>query len=42
LTTGGRATGDELRAAWGAFVGEGGTYEMSDRLITLRPEAAKN
>jgi hypothetical protein len=38
----GGATADELRAAWGAFVGEAGTYEMSDRLITLRPIAAKN
>jgi len=36
------ATADQLRAAWGAFVGEAGTYEMSDRLMTLRPIAAKN
>ena len=36
------ATADELRSAWGPFVGEAGTYEMSDRLMTLRPIAAKN
>ena len=36
------ATADELRAAWGSFVGEAGTYEMTDRLVTLRPIAAKS
>jgi len=36
------ATADELRATWGPFVGEAGTYVMSDGLITLRPIAAKN
>jgi hypothetical protein len=36
------ATADELRATWGPFVGEAGTYAMSGQLITLRPIAAKN
>src|SRR5262245_3234404 len=36
------ATASELRAAWGPFVGEAGTFEMSDRLLTLTPIAAKN
>jgi len=38
-----KATADELRAVWGPFVGEAGTYELSgDHLITLRPIVAKN
>jgi hypothetical protein len=36
------ASADELRAAWGPFVGEAGTYEVSGNLITMRPIAAKN
>jgi hypothetical protein len=36
------ATADQLRAAWGPFVGEGGTYEISGKTITMRPIAAKN
>jgi hypothetical protein len=38
-----KATADELRAVWGPFVGEAGTYELTgDHLITLRPIVAKN
>jgi hypothetical protein len=38
-----KASADELRAAWGPFVGEAGTYEVSTgNLITMRPVAAKN
>lgn len=36
------ATADQLRAAWGPFVGEAGTYEVSDNIITMHPIAAKN
>jgi hypothetical protein len=38
-----KASADELRAAWGPFVGEAGTYEVTDpNVITMRPLAAKN
>jgi hypothetical protein len=38
-----KATADELRAAWGPFVAEAGTYEIAaGNLITMRPIAAKN
>lgn len=38
-----KATADELRAAWGPFVAEAGTYELtSGGLITMRPIASKN
>jgi hypothetical protein len=38
-----KATADELRAAWGPFVGEAGTYEIAPGgLITMRPIASKN
>ena len=38
-----RASADELRAAWGPFVGEAGTYELADgHLMTMRPVVAKN
>jgi len=37
-----KATADELRAAWGPFYAEAGTYEVSGNLITMRPVAAKN
>ena len=38
-----KASGDELRAVWGPFVGEAGTYEVTtDNRITMRPIAAKN
>src|SRR5947207_1213920 len=36
------ATADELREAWGPLVAEGGIYELSDNLITLRPAVSKN
>jgi hypothetical protein len=38
-----KATADELRATWGPFVGEAGTYELTgDNLITMRPIVSKN
>src|SRR3954452_289707 len=37
-----KASADELRAAWGPFVSEAGTYEMTDGSITMRPIASKN
>src|SRR4030095_14421217 len=37
-----KASADELRAAWGPFVGAAGTYEARRNRITMRPIAAKN
>jgi len=38
-----KANGDQLRAVWGPFVGEAGTYEVTaTNEITMRPIAAKN
>lgn len=38
-----KASADELRAVWGPFVGEAGTYEISEgNVITMRPFVAKN
>jgi hypothetical protein len=37
-----KASADELRATWGPFVGEAGTYEIEGNLMTMRPIAAKN
>ena len=37
-----KATADELRATWGPFVGEAGTYEVSGNTITMRPIASKS
>ena len=38
-----KASADELRALWGPFVGEAGTYEVAtNNVITMRPIAAKN
>ena len=38
-----KASAEELRAVWGPFVGEAGTYEVtSDNRLTMRPIAAKN
>ena len=38
-----KASADELRAVWGPFVGEAGTYEVTpDNRMTMRPIAAKN
>jgi hypothetical protein len=43
LTDVAKASADELRAVWGPFVGEAGTYEMtSGSLVTMRPIASKN
>jgi hypothetical protein len=36
------ATADQLRAAWGPFAAEAGTYEIAGHTITMRPIAAKN
>jgi len=37
------ATADELRAVWGPFIGEAGTYEIAGgSVITMRPSVAKN
>jgi hypothetical protein len=37
-----QASADQLRAAWGPFGGEAGTYEVAGRVITMRPIVAKN
>jgi hypothetical protein len=37
-----KASADELRAAWGPFTGEAGTYEVTGNAITMRPLVAKN
>jgi len=37
-----KATADQLRAAWGPFAAEAGTYDLTAHLITMRPIAAKN
>jgi len=38
-----KATADELRAVWGPFVSEAGTYEVAPgNVITMRPIASKN
>jgi hypothetical protein len=37
-----KATADELRAAWGPFVSEAGTYETTAGSVTMRPIASKN
>jgi hypothetical protein len=37
-----RASADELRAAWGPFAAEAGTYDLSGNRIVMRPIAAKN
>jgi hypothetical protein len=38
-----KVTADELRAMWGPFVGEAGTYELSEgNVITMHPIVAKN
>jgi len=36
------ATADELRATWGPFVAEAGTFDVTDNTITMRPIASKN
>ena len=42
LATPASATADELRATWGPFVAEAGTFEVTDNTITMRPIASKN
>jgi hypothetical protein len=42
LTNPATATAEELREAWGPFVAEGGTFELTDNLITMHPIVAKN
>jgi hypothetical protein len=37
-----KATADELRAVWGPFVAEAGTYEVSGNIVTMHPMASKN
>ena len=38
-----KASADELRAVWGPFVAESGTYDVAaGNLITMRPIASKN
>src|SRR5215207_1197080 len=37
-----KASADDLRAAWGPFSAEAGTYEITGNAITLRPIVAKN
>ena len=38
-----KASADELRAVWDPFVGEAGTYEVTDgNVLTMRPLVAKN
>ena len=37
-----KATADDLRAAWGPFFAEAGTYEVAGNLMTMRPIVAKN
>jgi hypothetical protein len=42
LTDVAKASADELRAVWGPFVGEAGTYETAGNLATMRPIVSKN
>jgi hypothetical protein len=37
-----KASADDLRASWGPFYAEAGTYEVDGNVITLKPIAAKN
>lgn len=37
-----KASAEDLRAAWGPFYAEAGTYEVTSHVITLRAIAAKN
>jgi hypothetical protein len=37
-----KATADELRAVWGPFVGEAGTYEIDGNTVTMHPQASKS
>jgi hypothetical protein len=42
LTDVATATADDLRAAWGPFVAEAGTYDVTGDVITMRPIVAKD
>lgn len=37
-----KATADELRAVWGPFIAEAGTYEVSGSTVTMHPQASKS
>ena len=37
-----KASADELRAVWGPFVAEAGTYEVSGNTVTMHPQASKS
>jgi len=37
-----KASADQLRAAWGPFAGEAGTYEVTGNVVTMWPIVAKN
>ena len=37
-----KATAEELRAVWGPFVAEAGTYELAGSTLTMRPLVSKN
>jgi hypothetical protein len=37
-----KASADDVRAAWGPFYAEAGTYEITGHVITLKPIVAKN
>ena len=37
-----KATADELRAVWGPFVAEAGTFEVSGNTMTMHPQASKS
>jgi hypothetical protein len=36
------ASADELRAVWGPFVGEAGTFDLSGNVVTMQALVAKN
>jgi hypothetical protein len=36
------ASADELRAAWGPFVGEAGTFDLNGNVVTMQAMVAKN
>jgi hypothetical protein len=42
LTDISKASADDLRATWGPFVGEAGTYELNGQTLTARPLVSKN
>lgn len=42
LTDPAQATADDLRAAWGPFFAEAGTYEIAGGELTMRPVVSKN